>query len=53
MEEENGKNLAKNIGAEELLELDCEVSYFFSMRLSVGTGGAESAAGLSRGARRP
>lgn len=32
MEAENGKNLAKNIGAEKSLELDCEVSQLFSMR---------------------
>lgn len=41
----------KNIGAGKLLELECEVS--FSMRLSVGTGGAETTAGFPRGARAP
>lgn len=33
MEEENGNNLAKNIGMEILQKLDCKVSWFFSMRL--------------------
>lgn len=53
MEEENGKYLAKNIGAEKFLELDCDVSELFSMRCSVGTGGAETSAALCRGARSP
>lgn len=43
----------KNVGAEKFLEFDCEVSQLQRMRLCVGTGGAESTAGVSRGARSP
>lgn len=52
MEEENGKNLAKIWELKSYRSLTLR-SQFFSVRLSGGTGGAETTAGLSKGARSP